>query len=117
MQNKRNTGFMNQCLQITSFFGHAGRKVSSVALSAGGYAVASVRLDRSEDGSRLARSTVGHAAGVVNYVLAGLVSGALALPGPWWTTVLLVGSLATVAINLAAVVARLLPREREPPRP
>jgi hypothetical protein len=54
----------------------------------------------------LARSRVGHAAGVLNYALLGLVTIALAVPVRS-EGVLRPASLVTVAVNLAAVLGRL----------
>lgn len=73
------------------------------------YALASLRRSTHAGAWCLARSRIGHAGGVANYALAGLVAGALALPHPAWATVLRVVSLGVVALNMAAVVARLVP--------
>lgn len=58
----------------------------------------------------LARSGVGHAAGVLNYACLGVVCGRLAVPGVVPPTVALVVELATVVTNLAAVVGRVVQR-------
>lgn len=81
----------------------------AIAAAVVSYALASLRWSTQAGAWRLARSRVGHAGGVANYALAGLVAGALALPDPAWTTVLRVASLGVVALNVAAVVARLVP--------
>ena len=73
------------------------------------YALASLRRSTRAGAWRLSRSRIGHAGGVANYALAGLVTGALALPHPAWATILRVASLGVVALNVAAVVARLVP--------
>ena len=54
-----------------------------------------------------ARTIVGHRAGVANYALTGLVTGAVAFPGAMVKPVLAGASLAVIAINLAAVLERL----------
>jgi CDP-diacylglycerol--glycerol-3-phosphate 3-phosphatidyltransferase len=76
----------------------------SIALSAGLYAAASMR---SQGGGALARSRVGHWAGVFNYACLGLVSGAIAWPGRGWSPVLAAASVVTAGINLAAVASRI----------
>jgi phosphatidylglycerophosphate synthase len=83
---------------------------AAIALAFAGYAAASAR-GRARGGAwDLARSRVGHAGGVLNYALAGLVAGAVALPGAAWASVLGVASALVIAVNLAAVLGRLLPR-------
>lgn len=82
----------------------------SVVGSVGGYVLASRRLSRDAGPPRLARSRVGHWAGVVNWACVGVVAGALALPeliGPW---LLDAAGVVTSAINLAAVGSRLVGR-------
>jgi phosphatidylglycerophosphate synthase len=81
---------------------------AAIAIAFAAYMVASLR--RQSGG--LARSAVGHAAGVCNWALAGLVAGAVALPGRAWTSILAAGSLTVVGINLAAVLDRVVPRRR-----
>src|SRR5262245_60527633 len=76
---------------------------ASIALSAGVYAAASMR---SHGGGALARSRVGHWAGVLNYACLGLVTGAIAWPGSAWRPILVVASAATAGINFAAVASR-----------
>ena len=76
----------------------------SIALSAGAYAAASVRPRR---GAVLARSRLGHWAGVLNYVCLGLVSGSMALPDGRWGMVLAAAAAATAGLNLAAVGSRI----------
>ena len=82
-----------------------------VPLAIGGafaaYAVASLR------GRVMARSAVGHAAGVLNYALVGLLTGAVAMPGRAWETVLAVASWLVAGVNAAAVLQRIVPG---PPR-
>jgi phosphatidylglycerophosphate synthase len=76
----------------------------SIGLSAGAYAAASARPRRE---TALARSRLGHWAGVVNYVCLGLVSGSVAWPDDRWRLVLGAAGGATAALNLAAVGSRL----------
>lgn len=78
----------------------------AIALSVGSYAAASLRLTAGASTPRLARSSLGHAAGVCNYACVGLAAGALAVPGPAWRGILAVGDAATVTVNLAAVAVR-----------
>jgi CDP-diacylglycerol---glycerol-3-phosphate 3-phosphatidyltransferase len=54
-----------------------------------------------------ARTMVGHRAGVANYALTGLVTGAVAFPGVIVPRMLEGASLVVIAINLAAVLERL----------
>jgi CDP-diacylglycerol--glycerol-3-phosphate 3-phosphatidyltransferase len=75
----------------------------SIALSAGLYAVASMRPHA---GGALARSRVGHWAGVFNYACLALVTGAIAWPDSVWRPILAVASAVTAGINLAAVASR-----------
>ena len=82
----------------------------SIALSAGSYAAASARRRTGSGAPRLARSALGHWAGVANYACLAVVTGALTWPGPQWTRVLAVAGAATAGLNLAAVLARLVSR-------
>ena len=60
--------------------------------------------------SHPARTRIGHAAGVLNYALVLLVAAAAApLRGPW-ATLLGPASVTVVAVNLAAVLSRLVRR-------
>jgi CDP-diacylglycerol---glycerol-3-phosphate 3-phosphatidyltransferase len=77
----------------------------SIALSAGAYAAASARPR--PRAAVLARSQLGHWAGVLNYVCLGLVTGSVALPDGRWATVLTIAGAATAGLNLAAVGSRL----------
>ena len=78
----------------------------SIVLSVGAYLVASLRLSTGAPGPRLARSRIGHAAGVANYAIVGLTAGAVALPWGGWHGVLALASVGTVALNVSAVVMR-----------
>ena len=82
----------------------------SIALSAGAYVAASARRRTGAGAPRLARSRLGHWAGVANYACLGVVTGAVTWPAPQWTPVLAVGGTATAGLNLAAVLSRLVPR-------
>jgi phosphatidylglycerophosphate synthase len=80
----------------------------SIGLSAGAYAVASARRRGRDGAPRLARSRLGHWAGVANYACLGMAAGAVAWPGPSWTPLLTAAGATTAGINLAAVAARVL---------
>jgi phosphatidylglycerophosphate synthase len=80
----------------------------SIALSAGAYAVASARRRIGAGAPSLARSRLGHWAGVANYACLGVVTGAVTWPAPQWTPVLAVGGTATAGLNLVAVLTRLV---------
>jgi hypothetical protein len=62
--------------------------------------------------STLARTRLGHWAGVLNYACLGLVTGAIAWPGRGWSLLLAVASVATAGINLAAVASRYVAASR-----
>jgi len=49
---------------------------------------------------------------VLNYALTGAITAAVAVPGHLAALVLETGSLIVVGVNLAAVLARLLPGRR-----
>ena len=83
---------------------------ASIGLSAGTYAAASTRSRPA--GRGLARSRLGHWAGVANYLCLGLATGALAFPGRSWIPLLVAASVATTGLNLAAVGSRLLSASR-----
>jgi len=74
----------------------------AIALSFSFYALASVNVRWGT-----ARTIVGHRAGVANYALTGLVTGAVAFPRVIARPVLEGASLVVIAINLAAVLERL----------
>jgi phosphatidylglycerophosphate synthase len=81
----------------------------AIGCAAVAYALASIRRRRSGEAAR-AYSAIGHAAGVCNYALVGLLAGSVALPGPAWPPILAAGGAVVVALNLGAVALRLLPR-------
>jgi phosphatidylglycerophosphate synthase len=85
----------------------------SIALSAGAYAAASVRHRTGGGAPPLARSRLGHWAGVANYACLGAVAGAVTWPRPQWIPVLAAAGAATAGLNLAAVLTRLV--SRRPP--
>ena len=78
----------------------------SIGLSAGAYAVASARRRGGDGTPRLARSRLGHWAGVANYACLGVAAGAVAWPGPWWAPLLTAAGATTAGVNLAAVAGR-----------
>jgi phosphatidylglycerophosphate synthase len=86
----------------------------AIAVAFVAYALASLDRTARQRTWRMARSDVGHAGGVLNYALTGLVSGAAAIPGGFWRPLLQIGSLLVVAVNLAAVLERMV---RWAPRP
>jgi phosphatidylglycerophosphate synthase len=88
----------------------------AIAVAFVAYAAASVDRSARERTWRIARSDVGHAGGILNYALAGIVTGAAAMPGGAWRTVLRLGSALVVAVNLAAVLERVIPRVARPAR-
>lgn len=82
---------------------------AAIAAAVVAYALASLRRSTQAGAWRLARSRLGHAAGVANYGLAGLVAGAVALPHPGWRVALGLAGALVVALNAGAVLARILP--------
>ena len=79
----------------------------AIAASATPYLVATLRRVRADDPSPRAYSAVGHAAGVCNYALAGLLAGSAALPSSAWPSLLAGASAVVVFLNLTAVAQRL----------
>jgi phosphatidylglycerophosphate synthase len=88
----------------------------AIAVSFTAYAVASIDQSARQRTWQVARSRAGHAAGVLNYALAGLVAGAAALPGRPWLPLLQLGSLVVIAVNLVAVLERAAPWAVRPAR-
>lgn len=84
----------------------------AIAASFGSYVLSSVTRSARRRAWQLARSRIGHAAGVLNYGLAILIGAVVAVPGPAWTPALRVGSLVVVALNGAAVLDRVTARAR-----
>ena len=83
---------------------------AAIGASVASYAIASRRLARAAGAPRLARTRVGHWAGVVNYVLAGMVAGAVAWPDVVPRATLAIAGAAVVALNGGAVVLRWVGR-------
>jgi phosphatidylglycerophosphate synthase len=83
---------------------------AAVVVSVTAYALASLRLNPRLGGPRLARSRLGHAAGVGNYVLVGFACGAVALPESFWPSLTSLTGVLVAVLNLAAVLARFVPR-------
>jgi phosphatidylglycerophosphate synthase len=79
----------------------------AIAAAATPYLVATLRRVRAHDPSPRAYSAVGHAAGVCNSALAGLLAGSVALPAPSWPSLLTGASTVVVFLNLTAVAQRL----------
>jgi phosphatidylglycerophosphate synthase len=80
----------------------------SVAASVAAYALASWRASRDAQGIRLARSRLGHAAGVMNFLCVGVVAARDLLPATPWLWLTALAATATVALNAGAVGRRLL---------
>jgi phosphatidylglycerophosphate synthase len=87
----------------------------AVALAVVDYGRASFEASRGMVAPTLARSRVGHLAGVVNYACLGVVCARLAWPGVVAPVALLVIEVSTVGINVAAVVVRAVGRARARP--
>jgi len=78
---------------------------AAIAVAFGAYALASVAT---EAGAAVrAYTRIGHAAGVCNYLLAGLLAAAVAWPGPVWGVLLDEAELAVVVLNGAAAVVQV----------
>jgi len=89
---------------------------AAIVLAFGAYVVATAARREARGPLRPARSRLGHAGGVANYALAGLVAGALAVPGAAWPAILALGSAVVVALNGAAVLDRVRQRATLPAR-
>lgn len=85
----------------------------AVVLAVVDYARASFEASRGLVKPALARSRIGHLAGVMNYACLGVVCARLAWPGVLSPLVLLVVELATVGVNVAAVAGRAIGRGRQ----
>jgi phosphatidylglycerophosphate synthase len=83
---------------------------AAILLAVVDYARASFEASRGMAAARLARSRMGHAAGVVNYACLGVVCARLAWPDGTPPIALMAVELATVTTNVAAVVARMVGR-------
>src|SRR5262249_15797928 len=81
---------------------------ASISLSVAPYVLASARSARAGAGFSLARSRLGHWAGVANYLCLGAVAAAVAWPSPRLIPMVGTVALATAGCNVAAVAARLI---------
>ena len=82
----------------------------AIVLSVGAYVAATLRKSARAAAPVLARSRLGHAAGIVNYAVVLVLAGAAALPRlGLWAPALTVTSGAVIAVNVGAVLARALP--------
>ncbi|TMA65211.1 MAG: hypothetical protein E6J69_13630 [Deltaproteobacteria bacterium] len=75
----------------------------AIAVSFGAYALASA-AGRAE--AARAYTRIGHAAGVCNYLLAGLLAAVVARPGPGWGPVLDAAGLVVLGVNGAAAAVQ-----------
>ena len=85
---------------------------AAILASVAGYAAASRRLAAAAGAPRLARSRIGHAAGVANWVLAGALAAQAAAPVP--AAVVAATAAGVAAINAAAIASRLAARVATP---
>jgi cardiolipin synthase (CMP-forming) len=85
---------------------------AAMAGAGGVYLVASATRSVAAGHPARAYSAVGHAAGVCNYVLAGLVAGTAALPWRGWPAVLGIAGAGVAVLNLAALAQRIPWRSR-----
>jgi phosphatidylglycerophosphate synthase len=79
----------------------------SVVASVSAYGFASWRASRQARAVHLARSAVGHAAGVMNYLCVGAIAARDVLPPTTWTALVTLAAVVTLALNTAAVSVRL----------
>lgn len=84
----------------------------AIAAAGGAYLLASAHGTSASPRPERAYSRIGHAAGVTNYVLAGLVAGVVAVPWAGWGGVLRTAGLLASALNLAALAQRWWPAPR-----
>lgn len=90
---------------------------AAILLAVVDYARASFEERRGMVAAQLARSRLGHAAGVTNYACLGVVCAAVAWPERVPAMVVIAVELATITMNLLAVVGRALrrrPAQRQP---
>jgi phosphatidylglycerophosphate synthase len=80
---------------------------AAIATAFAAYVIASLTSAAAGAPRRRARSRIGHAGGVLNYTLAGLIAGAVAIPNDAWHVILAAASVLVIAVNLAAVLARV----------
>jgi len=102
--------FILATFTTSAALGHVGWVVPlAIVASVTGYAIAIIRASRTAGDVRLARSWIGHAAGVVNYAAAGIVLGAVAWPAAEIAESAIRGAaIAVVTVNVGAVVERSL---------
>ena len=86
---------------------------AAILLAVVDYARASFEARRGMVPARVARSRIGHTAGVLNYACLGVVCARLAWPGVTPPVVLTLVELATVGANVGAVVVRAAGRMRQ----
>jgi phosphatidylglycerophosphate synthase len=89
---------------------------AAIAVAFAAYVLASVDRSARAGSWAVARSHVGHAAGVLNYALTGLIVGAAALPCRLWGPALRLGSAVVLVVNLGAVLERAVPWAARPAR-
>jgi phosphatidylglycerophosphate synthase len=80
----------------------------AIAVSVGAYAAATAARSAAVGRPELARSSLGHTAGVINYAVVAVVAGSVAWPASIWGAVLRLASVASVTLNLAAAAAHAL---------
>lgn len=83
---------------------------AAIIASVTGYVLATRRQSQPGTTVVLARSRVGHVAGVINYVLAGAIAARQSLPALIPVELVTAVSWATLIVNLTAVGQRLRPR-------
>jgi phosphatidylglycerophosphate synthase len=86
---------------------------AAIVCAAVPYLVTMIWQRRPDAGAAPAYSAIGHAAGVSNYALVGLLAGSVARPWPHWPFLLDAATAVVVALNLAAVALRF---RRQPNR-
>lgn len=84
---------------------------AAIAASVASYALATIRGTRAAGELRLARSPLGHVAGVVNWAGAGVVTAAVAWPASPAARLVPAACVAIVAVNVAAAAERSLRRQ------
>jgi len=81
----------------------------AIAAAVLAYARASAGLSRRTRVVGLARSWIGHAAGVANYALVAGVAGAAAWPAVAWRPLLVAASVVVVCLNVTAALGHVVP--------
>ena len=85
---------------------------AAVLLAVVDYARAALEVTHGVVNARAVRSRIGHAAGVTNYACLGVVCARVAWSDAVPTEVLLLAELATIAVNVGAVIERVVLRSR-----